>query len=192
MDLVRRINFHESELPLDGSSVSDRGASPGASFERQFLRLAENELEKGIRTQGAANPYNLANLRFFNSLLHQQTSRIKATMLCISNTNPSKWPKVDDDVTKGVRRAVEQDYLNLHEYADALYRRCREEIVVLINSIAIAESVNGITQAEQIEKLTFMAFIFALISFTSAVFSMNAPELQRVTSWPWFDGKLRL
>ncbi|KAI9151251.1 hypothetical protein HJFPF1_08450 [Paramyrothecium foliicola] len=144
------------------------------------LEQIHHRINRGRQNRRTANPETLANLRYFNVLLHRHEQLIKGSVLSLHSTNHAKWPKSGDEAAKNVRREIFQDFDHLHDQAEALRQRCQEEIAVLTNSMAIAESVKAIEQAERIEKSTLLAFIFVPLSFTSAFFSMNAQEVQQL------------
>ncbi|KAM0740801.1 hypothetical protein ACQRIT_005985 [Beauveria bassiana] len=159
-----------------------------ASSEKHFLNMMELKLERAVLNSGG-KPYNdgLENLRYFNTVLNRQVRRIKSTLAALSNAgHRNKWLKADPEPTERARREVEQDFEHLHEHAETLYRRCQEEIAVLMNSMAILESEKAIAQAGRMARLTFLAFIFVPMAFVSSFFSMNVPELQSVPLWAWF------
>lgn len=53
--------------------------------------------------------------------------------------------------------------------------------------MAVAESREAIDQAKRMGKLTFLAFIFVPLSFTTSFFGMNVKELdaKKVSIWMW-------
>jgi hypothetical protein len=156
-----------------------------ASSEKQFLDLVEFKLEQANAAPGKTGHDDLENLRYLNTLLYQHVRRIQCTISFISNANHAKWPKADDDVTRRSRKQVEQDHQHLYEHATTLYQRCQSEIAVLMNSIVILESEKAMNLSERIGKLTFLASIFAPLSFTTSFFGMNVKGLQSVSVWIW-------
>lgn len=88
-------------------------------------------------------------------------------------------------MAKRMRKQVEHDYLHLYEHADTLYKRYQAEIAVLMNSIVILEAEKALEQNERIEKPTFLAFIFAPLSFTASFSGINVAGLQHTPIWSW-------
>ncbi|KAM3457482.1 hypothetical protein NHJ6243_007819 [Beauveria neobassiana] len=140
-----------------------------ASSEKHFLNMMELKLERAVLNSGG-KPYGGSRAR-------SQRSATRAT----ATSGLRRTRRTDR-----ARREVEQDFEYLHEHAETLYRRCQEEMAVLMNSLAILESEKAIAQAGQMARLTFLAFIFVPMAFVSSFFSMNVPELQSVPLWAWF------
>lgn len=159
-----------------------------ASSEKQFLNLVELKLETiDPESDHQSRPGNLEldTLRHLDKVLYRHVRRIQSTIAAIENLKLSKWPRSDDDVAVRARLAIEQDFQDLYEHATAVYKRCQEEITVLMNTIVILESEKAINQSERIRKLTFLAFIFAPLSFTTSFFGMNVNGLQGLSILFW-------
>jgi Mg2+ and Co2+ transporter CorA len=153
--------------------------------QKQFLNLVEHKLAE--YTNLADSYFDaLPNLRYLKQVLLRQRQQIRATRLFIRNAKPPKWAKAVSDVGKRARTAVEQDYSHLGDHAEDLDKRCQEAITVLMSSVAIADSKKAIMQAERVAKLTFLAFIFGPLSFTTSFFGMNFNELSGQSIWEWF------
>ncbi|TPX10756.1 uncharacterized protein E0L32_008325 [Thyridium curvatum] len=201
---------HSSALPLDfGCSIRNTLASKdpfyalseiftlAASAEKAFLDRVELKLEAAItpdHTTPISHNDRLENLRYLHVLLQRRGRRIHATLQAIRNTGQihSKWPQSNEESAACARKGTELDMEHLHEQAERLSRHCQNEIAVLMNSIVILESVKAIRQAERVEKITFLAFLFVPMSLVSSFFSMNVPELQSVPLWSWFATSLVL
>lgn len=158
-----------------------------ASSEKQFMNVMELKLENIISHHSErAHNDSLETLRCFNALLYRHSQLIKTTLSSIGSTSHHEWPKAEEEVTSRTRNEIQQDFMHLQDQATALCQHCQDEIAVLMNSMAILESEKAISQAERMEQLTFLAFIFVPLSFVSSFFSMNVPELQNVPIWIWF------
>ncbi|KAF2811968.1 uncharacterized protein BDZ99DRAFT_569903 [Mytilinidion resinicola] len=116
--------------------------------------------------------------------------RLQQVLDSMRNTNHSKWPKakLDDGSTKAKVAAdgLEQDFKHLLAQAEELHIRCNDAITLLLSSVSISESKKAIEQAKRVGKLTFLAFIFVPLSFTTSFFGMNVKEFSKATSLWWW------
>ena len=158
-----------------------------ASSQMQFLNLVDTKLDGYTaatldpRAAGA-----LPNLRHTKQILYRYVGATRRALDGIRGAAAPlphpKWPR-DTTAASGHRRAaaaaagVERDFAHLLERAEALDRRATEAVAVLMSSMSIAESQKAIEQAELVGKLTFVAFFFIPLSFTTGFFGMNVAEL---------------
>ena len=104
------------------------------------------------------------------------------------------WVRASDqqtrqDVDASIKR-IRKSYEHLVKVNEDLYKRCTEAIGTLMNEIVIAESRKAIFLTERLGKLTFLAFVFVPLSFTTSFFGMNVQELGAgdgaLRIWAWF------
>lgn len=161
-----------------------------ASSESQLLNLINTKLD--MYTQPGRNEADsLPNLKYAKRILYEHIQQIQEVKQSIFNAKHRKWPKATDEAGKRANLAaegLEQNYDYLLLRAQTMHTRCTEAIAVLMNSMAIAESQEAIVQAKRVTKLTFLAFIFVPLSFTTSVFGMNVRELDQnqISLWAWF------
>ncbi len=164
-----------------------------ASSQLQFLNLIDIKLDgytSDILPIERAS-WLLPNLRYTKQVLYRHIHATRRTLDSIRNasTHP-KWPR--DTTDSGSRKATAaaqslvRDFEHLLERAEALDRRVTEAINVLMSSIYISESQKAIEQAERVGKLTFLAFIFIPLSFTTSLFGMNVTELEDDVGLKWW------
>lgn len=79
-------------------------------------------------------------------------------------------------------------FAKLVRRAEAVSRACSDEIAMLGNDAMVAEAQRGIQQAEGLRKITFIAFVFVLLSFAASFFGMNLSQLNGtgLDLWVWF------
>ena len=162
-----------------------------AFSEKQFLNLIDVKLEKFAHNEHGSDFEGLSNIKYVKTLLRRHIHLIQESLSSIHNTKHPKWPKAANEPGKKARMAfdaVQQDYKHLLLQAQAMHTRCNEDITVLMNSASIAESKKAMAQAERLGKLTFLAFIFVPLSFTTSFFGMNVQELGQgsLSIWSWF------
>lgn len=151
-----------------------------ASSEMQFLNLVEVKLDK--YTASADDAECLANIKYTRDILYSHIKKIQRSLDCIRNTDHRKWPKETENLSKAEKAETEagvlrHDFEGLLNRANALHNRCDEATQLLIGNLNIAESTKGIEQSGKIAKLTFLAFFFAPLSFTTSFFGMNVRQL---------------
>ena len=161
-----------------------------AFSEKQFLNLLDVKLNKFLGDEYQSDFESLPNLKYVQKLLYRHIQQTKQTLDSIHNAQHPKWPKATKDLGKKAElasEAVKQDFEHLMSFAQALHTRCNEGISILMNTVSIAESEKAMSQAERLGKLTFLAFIFVPLSFTTSFFGMNFKELgSSLSIWTWF------
>ncbi|KAI1669666.1 CorA/Zinc transport protein ZntB [Pyrenophora tritici-repentis] len=160
-----------------------------ASSEIAFLNIIEHKLDK--YTEPSEDEFEmLPNLRYTKAILYRHIQKIDQILTSIHNTKHPRWPKTK--CAEGTKKAevasggLVQDFQHLKDRAHTLHNRCNEAITVLMSSMSIAESRKAINQAERVTKLTFLAFIFVPLSFTTSFFGMNVKQFGTETSLWWW------
>ncbi|KAK0631231.1 hypothetical protein B0T14DRAFT_596948 [Immersiella caudata] len=76
-------------------------------------------------------------------------------------------------------------------HMESLARRLDSSFQTLTATMSIIESGKAIQQAEEVTRLTNLAFFFIPLSLVASVFGMNVIEFdQRLTSWMWLSASL--
>lgn len=179
-------SLHLKSMANDAFYSLNEVFSFAASSEMQFLNLLEVKLDKYT----GHDSDSLSDLKYAKHILYRHMQKLQQVLDSIHNTKHPKWPKANlDDGFRKVRVAadgLEQDFKHLLNRAEMLHRRCNEEITVLLSSVSISESKKGIEQAKRVSKLTFLAFIFVPLSFTTSFFGMNVKELGASSASIWW------
>lgn len=166
-----------------------------ASSQMEFLNLIDVKLDLYTSQPSEREYQSLSNLKYTKQILYRYIQKTQRVLDSIENAKTSRWPKyhggtdtMEASRTNGpanaASRSLEQDFKHLLSYSTALHRRTTEAIADLRASISITESQKGISQAQRLGRLTFLAFIFVPCSFTTSFFGMNVSELH--------DGQLGL
>ncbi len=137
----------------------------------------------GIST--TAVPSLIYKSRILTYLL-QQTHEVRQSM---KNMAESHWPKASGVAAHKAARvwvALEADYECLRERTQMTSERYREVILILMNTMTIAESREAIVQAKKVSRLTSLAFIFVPLSFTTSFFGMNVKQLSQQSTLIWY------
>jgi Mg2+ and Co2+ transporter CorA len=155
-----------------------------ATSQNQLLNMVEHKLAQ--HTQQSITDFDaLPNLRYLKSVLLRQTEQTKQVCQSIQNIEDSKWPRSSGPAATRARNIVKQDYDHICEHARDLDRRCQEAITVLMSSVTIHDAKEAMAQASRVAKLTFLAFVFVPLSFTTSFFGMNFRELEDLSIWKW-------
>lgn len=155
-----------------------------ATSQNQLLNMVEHKLAQD--TQQSDKDFDaLPNLRYLKSVLLRQMEQTKQVCRSIQNIEDSKWPRSTVAAAVRARNTVKQDYDHIYEHARDLDRRCQEAITVLMSSVTIHDAKEAMAQARRVAKLTFLAFVFVPLSFTTSFFGMNFQELEDQSIWKW-------
>jgi Mg2+ and Co2+ transporter CorA len=152
-----------------------------ASSQMELLNLIDIKIHKYTSLPTEQDFQSLPNLKYTKQMLYRYIQKTQRIIESIKNAKQDKWPK--DSTEPGSRRAVsaaqnlEQDFQHLLDRAEMLHRLTTEAITVLFSSISISESQKAMEQAQRVGKLTFLAFVFVPLSFTTGFFGMNVAEL---------------
>ncbi|EEU44958.1 uncharacterized protein NECHADRAFT_85226 [Fusarium vanettenii 77-13-4] len=161
-----------------------------ASSQVQFLNLIDAKLDSYISRPADQEYESLPDLKYTKEMLYRHLQKTKQVLESIRNTRLSTWPKDGSDSSKAdiAAKSVEQDYEHILERTISLHIRTTEAITVLMSSMSISESQRAIGQAQRVGKLTFLAFIFVPLSFTTSFFGMNVTQIEdtNLGIWSWF------
>lgn len=151
-----------------------------ASSQMAFLNMINAKLDQYTSLPPERDFESLPHLRYTKDILYDYILKTKRTIDSIKSAREGRWPK--DQTASGQRKAttaaqrIEEDFLHLQYRAEILHHRANDAITVLMSSIAINESQKAITQGARMQKLTYLAFIFVPLSFTTGFFGMNVRE----------------
>ena len=153
-----------------------------ASSQMEFLNLIDIKLDKYTSLPSSQDFQSLPNLTYTKQILYRHIQKTQRILDSIKNAQHPRWSK--DPSESGSRKAaiaannLEQDFMHLLDRATTLHQRTTEAITVLMSSISISESQRAMEQAQRVGKLTFLAFFFVPLSFTTSFFGMNVEELE--------------
>lgn len=152
-----------------------------ASSQMQFCNLIDIKLNQYTSLPPAQDMRNLPNLKYLKQILYDHVQKTQRVLESLENTKDCKWPK--DRTSSENRKAVaasqsiEHDFRHILARLTTLHERATQGINTLMSSISITESQQAIEQARRVGKLTFLAFLFVPLGFTTSFFGMNVSEL---------------
>ena len=161
-----------------------------ASSQMGFLNLIDVKLDKYTSLPSSQGFQSLPNLKYTKHILYHSIQKTQRVLDSIRNAQHPSWLK--DESESGHRKAgiaaknLEQDFLHLLSRAKTLHQRTTDAIAVLMSSISISESQKAIEQAERVGRLTFLAFVFVPLSFTTSIFGMNIIEWKEGVALKWW------
>lgn len=173
--------LHPEVMARDAMYALTEVLSFSASSQMQFLNLIDVKLEQQTSLPPAQDLQSLPNLKYLQKILYSHIQKTQRVLDSISNAKSPRWPK--DTSSLGKRRAeaavqrLEQDFKHLLNRTETLHDRTAQAITTLMSSISIAETQRGREQTTRVSKITFLAFIFVPLSFTTSFFGMNVTEL---------------
>ena len=165
-----------------------------AQAELQFLTFCAGMLNKFEDTHYAQEPDCLPNLKNLKHILYLHLHQNQEACSSLENMQFPHWPRASNEKlqqkTEGSAQNLKEDYAYLLKRNKQLYEHCTEAIGTLMSEIVIAESREAIILTAHMGKLTFLAFMFVPLSFTTSFFGMNFQELGGGTHtlriWVWF------
>lgn len=193
LDYGRDLDRHA--LASDAFYASTEIFKLTAFSESQFLNMIHSKLSNELSPTSIIGnkDFTLSNLFYYQNILErhlQRTSEIRET---IKLSSQLEWPKNDSektrqDVAEASSAALLQDYDDLLQRTRLLHTQCDRGVQIMMNNASILESQKAIIQAEQVTRLTRLAFIFIPLSFLTSFFGMNFKELGTGTLsvWVWF------
>lgn len=192
MDYGRDLDRH---LAASNSfyALHDVFAFAGAS-ELQFLNMMGCKVKQET---SAANLTRLQNPTITTLLRYKDTikrhrDRVKESLdslenSCITQTSSQISTSGADPVMQATE-LLERDYRFLLSSADNLLADCNSGIQIMMNNSVLHQSQKAISQAQEVAKLTLLAFFYIPLSFTSAFFGMNLSLFGsgKIPVWTWF------
>ncbi|KAF4992469.1 hypothetical protein FGRMN_7140 [Fusarium graminum] len=160
-----------------------------ASSQIQFLNLIDTKLDMYSSGPTAREPDSLQHLKYFKVILYGHIQKTKGILESIRNAQLPSWPTdpKNKNKTSVSARTIEQDFAYILDRTTILHTRVTESISVLMSSMSIWESQRAILQAKSVGKLTFLAFIFVPLSFTTSFFGMSVNQIEKgnLDIWWW-------
>jgi hypothetical protein len=155
-----------------------------AAAEHQFLGLIKETVanETDYKSLGKQRP-TLANLLYCLGILEAHSEWIRETVEWIRRYTSRRDLRSsigNEDLHAEVQIVGEDvlsDFEHLLEVTDSLSERCNKGMAVIGNNVMLEENRQAISQARRVARLTFIAFVFVPLSFTTSLFGMNVSQL---------------
>jgi Mg2+ and Co2+ transporter CorA len=162
--------------------------------ENQFLNLMEAKTKAASVVRPDAQ---ISELQMTKSLIEEHQQGIRQNLETVRKRGSPKWPTAKEKgmQEKAERAAgrLERDFEHLLDRCRLLSSQCADGITILMNAESYRQSQRAIQQAEELAKLTFIAFFFVPLSFSTSFFGMQFDELHRPLSiWIWFTVSIPL
>ncbi|KAL2843010.1 hypothetical protein BJX68DRAFT_270336 [Aspergillus pseudodeflectus] len=176
----------------------------------QGLNLIEQCMDSQTTTSISDMQASLENLRQAKAFVRTQMSQLQTSLGFIETQGPAgaKWPRAtaakQRELITAAATELSLDYSHLHKRATTLLDRIGSESEWLMHRAMLNESQRAFSQGSRVARLTFLAFLFIPLSFTSSVFGMNVVEFvgrdqADLSIWSWvvlsvavFSGSLLL
>ncbi|PSK46437.1 hypothetical protein B9Z65_5405 [Elsinoe australis] len=151
-------------------------------------RISENTSHNPSQSQHSSH----ADLHYQHVLLSRIRKRVSKSLSDIKQYRVS-WPNTTNaqqqiEVAK-VTNDLQQDFENLHDRIDYLLTRCSDGMNMCMSLAAINGAEKARLQAEKIGQLTWLAFFYTPLSFTTSFFGMNLADFGEkggLPTWLWF------
>ncbi|KAF2160590.1 hypothetical protein M409DRAFT_28976 [Zasmidium cellare ATCC 36951] len=168
-----------------------------AASENQFLNMMQSVIRDDIHhatvlAKEKRADASLSNLLSNQLVLSDHVKRLEDNLLAIQRRDEwPKWRGSSSDILLRADKAGSElldNYQGLLRKATALAEECDRGIRRIEHLESYAESKRAIAQAQGVEKLTRLAFVFVPMSFSCAFFGMNFKEIGQGTLslWVWF------
>ena len=164
-----------------------------AFSQAQYLNLLESRLANETAFQASSEKIeDQSHLLHRQQVLQVHAGRLRETIATIEQRGSLNQPRLAenpaDNAQQQAARWLLKNYQHLLSRAERLSAQCQAQMALLMNQAMIAESNKAIKQAQEVTKLTRLAFFFIPLSFTASVCGMNLqPFISSAHSiWVWF------
>ncbi|KAL8833098.1 MAG: hypothetical protein Q9170_004507 [Blastenia crenularia] len=159
----------------------------------QYFNMLESKMTADTKAQASSQQVaDISNFLYRQSIFEKHAVRLRqiiATIEARSSLHRSQASNTStDSVPRQAARALLVDYQQLLARSENLSNQCQAQVSLLMNRAMITESNKAIQQAQEVTKLTRLAFIFIPLGFTSSFCGMNLwPFVATGGSvWWWF------
>lgn len=109
----------------------------------------------------------------------------------VATTVPSQGPprRSREDIAAAAAASLAADFAHLSARTERILASLRDAEALLMNRAMICEAEKTMAQAQQVTKLTQLAFVFIPLSFTATLFGMNVKPFEESATmplWVWF------
>ncbi|OAA75144.1 hypothetical protein LEL_07132 [Akanthomyces lecanii RCEF 1005] len=166
-----------------------------------LLSLIESLVDESTGYDIYSSPeYSVSSLAYHVDILHRFEHRLRENIHDIEHQSLS-WPRspavddVDPTYTNPFQMESENsvkriliDFKELLARTERLNMRCQNGISMCMSRASVAESQRAIAQAWQVGLLTWIAFLYIPLSFTTSFFGMNIENFGSgtLTLGTWF------
>jgi hypothetical protein len=164
--------------------------------EKQFLNMMRDVVKRDIREGRAAGDDQddaaLSNLLYNQDILEQHADRLRQNVRSINKWEA--WPKTDDlhanDLASicEIGTSLREDFEDLLHKAEHHEIKCDQGANRVMKLVSHAETKKQLAQAQRVEQLTKLTFLFAPSLFVASLFGMNFKQLGQgeLSIWLYF------
>lgn len=164
-----------------------------AASEYQFYNLMEEKVREH-RERNHQLHNEIAEIHKIKELVDEHSERLQDTIETLHARGGYGWPQDPQTSHESKKRAEDSIrclvliFQRLSHRAKAVSDACQNTMAMLSNDAMVREAQKTMQQAEGMAKITFIAFFFVPISFTTSFFGMNFFELNipGLKVWVWF------
>lgn len=186
-DILRNDLAGEDLLQEDPFYIASRLYCHASRERAQLLNFIESDIAECSRVDIEHLSSSLGQLRFNLQLVRRVERYCKEDLIGIDRHDSFAMPQSSalGDIEK-LRKLLQKDYAYLIEQCTNLALQCETSSQVLVSMAQLMEAQKGIRQSRQLAGLTFLAFIFVPLSYTSSIFGMNVTGIRDgVEIWVW-------
>ncbi|CAK1367574.1 unnamed protein product [Cercospora beticola] len=159
----------------------------------QLLNMIDSTISRATLAETiVSNNYDISELSYHQQLLDEVARTLRENLRVIDQRGSATWPKAKDPKqrSKADRAAASllADYRELEHRNQDLIKRCHNHMKTIINQASIAETQRSLEQATKVTQLTWLAFMFVPLTFTTSFLGMNVSIFGQGTAplWLWF------
>ncbi|GIZ49086.1 hypothetical protein CKM354_001212600 [Cercospora kikuchii] len=164
-----------------------------ASSICQLLNMIDSTISRAtLATAVVANNYDISELSYHQQLLDDVARTLRENLRVIGQRGSATWPRAKDQKqrAKADRTAASllADYQELDHRNQDLIKKCHNHMKTIINQASVAETQRSLAQARKVTQLTWLAFMFVPLTFTTSFLGMNVSVFGQGTAplWLWF------
>lgn len=151
-----------------------------AQSEHQFLNLMDSISHDSITKPDYSDPQlGLRDVVHNKSILERHVRYIKECISLVQSRGGPDWNPSPEQISKKATVAAQKlsaDFEFLLKCAQRLVSSYNDHIQIIMRQATIRESCSAIQQAETIQRLTWLAFLFLPLSFVTSFYGMNLVE----------------
>ncbi|KAF2206286.1 hypothetical protein CERZMDRAFT_103537 [Cercospora zeae-maydis SCOH1-5] len=159
----------------------------------QLINMIDSTVSRAtLATTIVANNYDISELSYHQQLLDEVARTFRENLRVIEQRGSATWPKAKDAKQRAkadrIAASLLKDYEELQHRNQDLIKRCHNHMKTIINQASLAETQRSLEQARQVTQLTWLAFMFVPLTFTTSFLGMNLSIFGQgtVSLWLWF------
>ncbi|CEO60843.1 hypothetical protein PMG11_05348 [Penicillium brasilianum] len=161
----------------------------------QGLNLVEQCIDSQLKSSIEDMQISLENLHEAKSIVQNYICGLQRILEFIQTRgSAAKWPRATAPKQRASADAAAEELIHNYQHllnsAISLAQRISSESQWLMHKAMLNESQRAFSQGSRVARLTFLAFLFIPLSFTSSLFGMNIVELvgeagPKISVWHW-------